>query len=305
MSFDSDTQITSNVAMPLANWREELDGATQNILYQSDTVITSIVASSLNPTPIARDSIKVVKSIDLEHAFSSLPHHDSFLELLSPLLEPAANAINGSTKLIYQYERIKEDESRKYQGQEHEIRIQDQGIIIPADVQIQAADKNINNPPHSQLYFYRSDQWYDGYLGLVRFQKKYGHCRVPRIWSDDRLLAEWVKRQRYQYRLKQAGMRCTLTDRRESMLGQLAFVWDSHESAWARRLDELTEFIEMYGHCLIPSRLEKYRQLATWVRCQRRLYRRYCNGDSSGDSSCMTRERISKLSSIPGFDWKL
>ncbi len=38
--------------------------------------------------------------------------------------------------------------------------------------------------------------WEEGFTELVKFRKKYGHCRVPHEWSQNPRLSHWVARQR-------------------------------------------------------------------------------------------------------------
>lgn len=251
---------------------------------------------SCDPRPIAEESINVVNSIDLKQEASIFlgPHHDSLTEILSPLLlVNKGNSFNfdGNEKILHSPGKV--PSSCLLSKSSHPLS------FLPSAITPLQVERN-RAPFCSKRDYCRPDQWLERYSGLVKFQKKYGHCRVPRNWSEDRLLAMWVKRQRYQYRLKQSGMHSTLTDRREMMLNRIQFVWDSHESTWERRFNELKKFVEENGHCKIPTTLDGYRQLATWVRSQRRQYKRYCNGNDS----CMPLERILKLTSV-GFDWRL
>ena len=234
---------------------------------------------SLSPTPITRDSaIKIVRSPSLSSLYSN---RDSLLELLSPLLDSSG-----------------EESTLASEGTGSSLQDSDLGEISPFPAMNPLSESNLRTQDRPCIY--RSDQWYDRYQCLMTFRQRYGHCRVPRNYREDDLLAQWVKRQRYQYRLKRSGSHSTLTDERESMLDAIGFCWDSHQSNWETKFLELSQFVEENGNCRIPSRSEKYRQLATWVRGQRRQYKRF----SMGVSSCMTLERYTKLSSI-GFDWKI
>lgn len=75
-----------------------------------------------------------------------------------------------------------------------------------------------------------------------------------------------VKRQRYQYKLKNEKKPSTMTDERIVALEQVGFVWDSHGAAWLERWGELAEFQKEYGHANVPSNHPKNPQLATWVK---------------------------------------
>ena len=91
--------------------------------------------------------------------------------------------------------------------------------------------------------------------------------------DDYNSLARWVKRQRYQYRLLESGAHSTLTDERKQALDEIGFVWKSHEARWEDRFQELMEFRSHSGHCNVPKGYTSNRQLAIWVKCQRRQYK--------------------------------
>ena len=107
-----------------------------------------------------------------------------------------------------------------------------------------------------------------------------------------------VKRQRYQYKLKQEGRHSTLSDEREEILNRIGFVWDSHNAAWTDRWNELLEFVQHHGHPNVPTNYLANRRLSVWVKCQRRQYKLHRKGHRSN----MTSDRIQKLESI-GFVW--
>ncbi len=84
---------------------------------------------------------------------------------------------------------------------------------------------------------YQSACWHEKLLELLQFRQGCGHICVPSHNSPHNAsLYQWVKRQRYQYKLKKAGQYSTLTDERESALEQLGFVWDPHSAFLEERL---------------------------------------------------------------------
>lgn len=98
------------------------------------------------------------------------------------------------------------------------------------------------------------EQWNTRYQQLVVFQKEFHHCCVPLNYQKNPSLAHWVKRQRYQYRMKMTpGKHSTLTDERQYALEQLGFVWDSHAAAWEERWNQLHEFRQVHGHSRVPK----------------------------------------------------
>jgi hypothetical protein len=147
---------------------------------------------------------------------------------------------------------------------------------------------------------YQAENWSERYEALIEFRKNHGHCLVPNSYPEDVALAQWVKRQRYQYKLKQEGKRSTLSDERVEALENIGFVWDSHRAVWDERFNELIDYKRVNGNCNVPSRYTDNRQLAVWVKRQRRQYKFY----RTNKPSSMTEERITRLESI-GFEWDL
>ena len=141
-------------------------------------------------------------------------------------------------------------------------------------------------------------QWYERYQELVNFHQERGHSMVPHNWHENPRLAQWVKRQRYQYRLKQQGKNSTITADREEALNRLGFVWDSHTTTWDQRFNELLAFKATHGHCRVPTNYQLNQSLAIWVKCQRRQHALFF----SNSASTMTLERLSRLTEV-GFDF--
>ncbi|CAJ1942378.1 unnamed protein product [Cylindrotheca closterium] len=147
---------------------------------------------------------------------------------------------------------------------------------------------------------YQAENWSERYESLIIFRKNHGHCLVPNSYPEDVALAQWVKRQRYQYKLKQESKRSTLSDERVEALDNIGFVWDSHRAVWDERFNELLDYKRVNGNCNVPSRYTENRQLAVWVKRQRRQHKFF----RTNQPSSMTEERIIRLESI-GFEWDL
>ena len=147
---------------------------------------------------------------------------------------------------------------------------------------------------------YQCTQWQDRYAELSEFFDKNGHSSVPHTDSSNRRLARWVKRQRYQYKMRQEGKPSTMTDERIKALESLQFVWDSHGAAWEDRLRELEEFKAVHKHCNVPSNYKANSSLASWCKCQRRQYRLLREGKKSN----ITQARIEQLERM-GFQFNL
>jgi hypothetical protein len=143
----------------------------------------------------------------------------------------------------------------------------------------------------------QSDQWNDRFQDLLKFQQDHGHMFVPNNYPSNPPLSQWVKRNRYQYKLKQAGKHSTISEEREAALNAVGFVWDSHASFWQQRLQDLKQFAMKHGHCNIPTSYHDV-SLSLWCKHQRRQYNRLCRGHCS----TMTPERFQALQAL-GFDW--
>ena len=142
---------------------------------------------------------------------------------------------------------------------------------------------------------HQEKQWKAIFERLVQFKQKFGHCCVPCTYEDDRVLARWVKRQRYQYKkFTNNDPSATMTASRIEMLESIGFIWHSHAVVWQERFRELLHFKQEMGHCNVPSVYPENPALATWVKCQRRQYRRLMNGQYSS----MTLDRINILNSV-------
>lgn len=163
-------------------------------------------------------------------------------------------------------------------------------------------NESSTSSPSKQVKFraYQAENWTERFEDLLRFRNENGHCLVPNYYPQNPVLAQWTKRQRYQYKLKMEGKRSTITEERVQTLEEVEFVWDSHKAVWEERLEELKQFQEEFKHCNVPSRYKRNHQLAIWVKRQRRQQKsKIC-----GLPNCMTDEREEALDKI-GFVWDM
>ena len=139
--------------------------------------------------------------------------------------------------------------------------------------------------------------WKERFQDLLDFQKEHGHLFVPHKYAKNLQLAQWVKRQRYQYRLKKMGQHNTLSDDREKLLEGAGFIWDAHNALWMERYQDMVAFHAKHGHCNVPHDYTDP-SLSVWMKHQRRQWKRLCNGIPS----TMTQKRYQQLCSL-GFQW--
>jgi len=141
----------------------------------------------------------------------------------------------------------------------------------------------------------QNEQWMVRYSELLEFRAKNGHSNVPFGYKDHRFLAQWIKRQRYQFKCKMKGRKSHLTTERQELLERIGFQWDYHVAAWQEKFALLALFRREHGHCLVPTREKR---LFAWCKRQRRQYRFWFDGKSSA----LTEDRIQRLSDL-GFPW--
>jgi hypothetical protein len=147
----------------------------------------------------------------------------------------------------------------------------------------------------------RAAAWEDRLSELADYRKIHGHCNIPKIYSENFKLGEWVATQRYQYRLHEEGKRSPMTPFRIQELESLGIEWRARVTAWEDRLSELADYRKIHGHCNVP-RIRSYSEntkVANWVKKQRTNYRLHL----AGKPSQMTLPRIQELESL-GFEWE-
>jgi hypothetical protein len=134
---------------------------------------------------------------------------------------------------------------------------------------------------------------------LADYRKEYGNCNVPRRYSDNLKLGQWVALQRKQYKLHLKGKASHMTLSRIQELESLGFEWKrACFTAWEDRLGELADYRKIHGHCNVPRSYSENSKLGRWVDTQKRQYRLHLGEKTSS----MTVFRIQELESL-GFEW--
>lgn len=184
--------------------------------------------------------------------------------------------------------------------QSHQYQYQNQSEELFTSSSRIGSMTSVPQPHVDEVRFreYQAEIWSEKLEELCAFRRYHGHCHVPHHHNQNTGLAQWVKRQRYQYKLKLDNKRSTLSDERVRLLNRISFIWNSHDAVWEERLQDLIAYKRANGHCIVPSNFESNPQLAVWTKRQRRQYKKY----QDGTSSSMTPERIAKLEDI-GFVW--
>lgn len=239
----------------------------------------------LDPTPIGPRGVRVVDEFNL--AESPMQPDKSLLLLLRPLLKR---------------KRCTSDEASPRQSKRAAQPYHEENVTKKETPPIDEPESYRDDDaalPSNRFRNYQSEQWTERFQDLLEFKEKYGHCDVPYTWQENQPLAQWVKRQRYQYRLKKMAKHSTMTDKRFKQLKDVGFCWDYHGAVWEKRLSELREFKAIHGHCNVPGNYHENRQLAIWVKRQRRQHKLFCSGDKTSN---MNVARMTKLESL-GFMW--
>jgi superfamily II DNA or RNA helicase len=131
-------------------------------------------------------------------------------------------------------------------------------------------------------------RWRTNYLALIDFKQRFGHCRVPQEWKENRKLATWVCSQRVR---RKAG---ELQSDRIEALDKLGFDWAIDVATWEDRFKELCAYKDRFHNTRVPARWSENRQLGAWVVDQRHDRRR-------GKIRPEHEQRLNEI----GFEWDL
>mmetsp|Transcript_4517 Transcript_4517/g.6831 ORF Transcript_4517/g.6831 Transcript_4517/m.6831 type:complete len:111 (+) Transcript_4517:558-890(+) len=106
---------------------------------------------------------------------------------------------------------------------------------------------------------------------LKEYKEIHGHCSVPARCSSNKRLANWVSKQRQVYYDMKEGRSSIMTAERVDMLNSLGFTWKLREGNWHKMLDDLKEYKERHGDCLVPQTYAPNPALGHWVKLQREV----------------------------------
>jgi hypothetical protein len=126
-----------------------------------------------------------------------------------------------------------------------------------------------------------NEQWEEAYNSLVEFQRREGHCRVPKQAGNT--LGIWAHTQR-----RNKGR---LSVDRINRLNAINFNWKPSVDRWEDAFQLLEEFHKRTGHTRVEAKYEKDNiKLGLWVSVQRKR------------KELLTQDRIRRLNTI-GFNW--
>ena len=155
----------------------------------------------------------------------------------------------------------------------------------------------------------RRRSWEESYEGLLEYKDVNGHCNVP---QSEKPLGTWVNTQRIEHaRYLDGGgdskKKTSMNAHRKQLLDAIGFVWDAMGHTWDTRYDELCEFRNENGHCVVPR---SNGRLGAWVEKQRIQYKKYVAmnaneciiGDDPNCKTILTVDQVKKLNDID-FIW--
>ncbi|KAK1743759.1 helicase-associated domain-containing protein [Skeletonema marinoi] len=145
------------------------------------------------------------------------------------------------------------------------------------------------------------EKWNTRYDELIEYKRVNGHCNVPRNDQANKSLANWVMKQRADYKKFAADNTTSMTQDKITRLDSLRFEWNGREASgdekWNTRYDDLIEYKRVNGHCNVPYDYQA-NKLANWVKKQRAEYKKFF----ADNKTSMTQDKITRLDSL-GFQW--
>jgi hypothetical protein len=148
-----------------------------------------------------------------------------------------------------------------------------------------------------------SSAWNERFNELLDYKKNHGDCLVPQRYPQNPQLGVWVNKQRAEYKLFKEGKKSSMTKERIQALESVGFIWAKRrkgQPTWDLKFDELTEYCQEHGDCLVPTKYAENPALGRWVSTQRAQYKLM----QENKPTTMTEERVKMLESL-GFVWRL
>jgi Helicase associated domain len=140
--------------------------------------------------------------------------------------------------------------------------------------------------------------WDQQMKNLRSFHRFRGHCNVSSKDTQYPSLYQWMREQRRHYKRLQTGEPSLLTKARMEALESVNFSFDSFGATFSTRLQELTEFRRVYGHCNVPPHYSENSKLFVWVQRVRSEYQL----KSMGENCILRQPHIHALNELD-FSW--
>lgn len=163
--------------------------------------------------------------------------------------------------------------------------------LTPARIQ------QLNGIGFSWIVRSRKVTWDVRFEELQEYKKIKGNCLVPMRYAENPQLGRWIEVQRKEWKKVQNNEKSSLTAEHIQKLEEIGFVWRL-TCDWDVRFQELKEYREGKGHCLVPRNYPKNQPLAYWVGHQRKEMSKL----RQNKKSRLTNQRIEALDSID-FCW--
>jgi len=148
-----------------------------------------------------------------------------------------------------------------------------------------------------------SSAWNERFNELLEYKKIHGDCLVPQRYPQNPQLGVWVNKQRAEYKLFKEGKKSSMTKERIQALEAVGFIWAKRrkgQPTWDLKFDELTDYRQEHGDCLVPTKYAENPALGRWVSTQRAQYKLM----QEDKPTTMTEERVKMLENL-GFVWRL
>jgi hypothetical protein len=157
---------------------------------------------------------------------------------------------------------------------------------------------------------------------LVAYKTAHGDCKVPRGWTEDPRLGQWVGNQRARKRKLDRGEPSEgMTAERAAKLEALGFCWGASNLgrraswgspstkvrsrgrvhgaaqgvAWEAQLARLAVYKAVHGDCKVPRGWAEDPRLGVWVANQRQRKKKL---DRGAPSEGLTAERVARLEAL-------
>ncbi|KAG7342059.1 helicase domain protein [Nitzschia inconspicua] len=227
-------------------------------------------------------------------------HHNQHQHLTPSLFEFNGPRVNLPPKELWQADVANRSILFSTDAIIHETREINDLIDQEPSIENFSNSTNFDSSSDADARFrtHQAEGWMEKFEQLLLYKEKNGDCLVPNQYPENPSLAEWVKRQRYQYKLRQNGQHSSMSDERIHALTSLGFCWNAHDACWAEKYSELIQYKRWHGHTNVPSSCVLNPKLAVWVKRQRRQYKFLMEGKAS----TLTPYRTQKLAEL-GFSW--